>query len=262
MMEAAKDEVRDMINLDIVEPSESPYCSPVLIVKKKDNTNRFCIDFVHLIRLRFSMQNRCQIWRKYLRKTAGHKYISKLDLTKGYWQIPLTKNAKQYTAFQTPLGLLQFKVLPFSLATAQASCSKLMRKLLKGMSNIDNFVDDIIIFTSTWGHHMQVFEELLKRLRDANLTVKPSKCFIGFQNLECLGHLVGGTLIRPCPDKILAIEKAERPVTKKQVRSFLGLVGFYRYFIPNFSHIAAPLTEKVSPIKYTGMNHNREHLIH
>ena len=111
------------------------------------------------------------------------------------------------------------------------------------MSNIDNFVDDIIIFTSTWEHHMQVFEELLKRLRDANLTVKPSKCFIGFQNLECLGHLVGGTLIRPCPDKILAIEKAERPVTKKQVRSFLGLVGFCRSFIPNFSHIAAPLTE-------------------
>ena len=116
-----------------------------------------------------------------------------------------------------------------------------MRKLLKGMSNVDNFVDDIIIFTSTWEHHMQEFEELLKRLRDANLTVKPSKCSIGFQNLECLGHLVGGTLIRPCPDKILAIEKAERPVTKKQVRSFLGLVGFYISFIPNFS---AELTKK------------------
>ena len=110
-------------------------------------------------------------------KIAGHKYISKLDLTKGYWQLSLTKNAKQYTAFHTPLGLLQFKVLPFGLVTAQASCSKLMRKLLKGMSDIDNFVDDIIIFTSTWEHHMQVFKEILKRLRDANLTVKRSKCF-------------------------------------------------------------------------------------
>ena len=227
MMEAAKDEVRDMINLDIVEPSESPYCSPVLIVKKKDNTNRFCIDFCTLNKVTVfdaePMPNMVEIFTK----IAGHKYISKLDLTKGYWQIPLTKNAKQYTAFQTPLGLLQFKVLPFGLVTAQASCSKLMRKLLKGMSNIDNFVDDIIIFTSTWEHRTQVFEELLKQLRDANLTVKPSKCFIGFQNLECLGHLVGGTLIRPCPDKILAIEKAERPVTKKQVRSLLGLVGLY-----------------------------------
>ena len=167
-------------------------------------------------------------------KIAGHKYILKLDLTKGYWQIPLTKNARQYTAFQTPIGLLQFKVLPFGLVTAQASCSKLMRKLLKGMSNIFNFVDDIIIFTSAWEHHMQVFEELLKRLRDANLTVKPSKCFIGFQNLECLGYMVGGTTIRPCPDKISAIEKADRPITKTQVRSVLGLVGFYRSFIPIF----------------------------
>ena len=224
--------------MDIVEPSESPYCSPVLIVKKKDNTNRFCIDFRTLNKIKVFDAEPMPNMEEIFTKKAGHKYISKLDLTKGYWQIPLTKNAKQYTAFQTPLGLLQFKVLPFGLVTAQASCSKLMRKLLKGMSNIDNFVDDIIIFTSTWEHHMQVFEELLKRLRDANLTVKPSKCFIGFQNLECLGHLVGGTL-----DKILAIEKAERPVTKKQVRSFLGLVGFYRCFIPNFSHIVAPLTE-------------------
>ena len=112
-------------------------------------------------------------------KIAGHKYISKLDLTKGYWQIPLTKNAKQYTACQTLL-LLQFKVLTFGLVTAQASCSKLMRKLLRSMSNIDNFVHDIIIFTSTWVHHMQAFKELLKRLRDANVTVKPSKFFIGF----------------------------------------------------------------------------------
>ena len=118
-----------------------------------------------------------------------------------------------------------------------------MRKLLKGMSNIDNFVDDIIIFTSTWDYYMQVFEELLKRLRDANLTVKPSKCFIGFRNLECLCYMVGGTTIRPCPDEISAIEKADRPITKKQVRSFLGLVEFYRSFIPNFSHIAARLSE-------------------
>ena len=86
---------------------------------------------------------------------------------------------------------------------------------------------------------MQVFEELLKRLRDANLPVKPCKCFIGFQNLECLG----GATIRACRDKIFAIEKAGRLTTKKQVRSFLGLVKFYRSFIPNFSHIAAHLPE-------------------
>ena len=93
------------------------------------------------------------------------------------------------------------------------------------MSNIDNFVDDIIIFTSTWEQHLQIFKQLLMRLRDANLTVKPIKCFIGFHDLECLGHMEGGTIITPSPEKVLAIEGASRPITKKQIRSFLGFVG-------------------------------------
>ena len=83
-------------------------------------------------------------------KLAGYKFISKLDLSKGYWQIALSDHSKPYTAFQTPLGLFQFTVLPFGLVTAQAICSRLRRKLLQNLSNVDNFVDDIIIFTLTW----------------------------------------------------------------------------------------------------------------
>ena len=95
-----------------------------------------------------------------------------------------------------------------------------MRKLLKGKSNINNFVDDIIIFTSTWEQHLQVLEQLLMRLRDAYLTVKPIKCFIGFDDLEWLGQIIGGTIMKPSPEKVVAIEGASRPITKKQVRSF------------------------------------------
>ena len=203
-----------------IESLVESYCSPVLIVKKKDNSNRFSIDFRALDTE--PKPNTEEIFTT----IAGHKYISKLDLAQEYWQVPLTKNARKYTAFQTPLGLLQFKVPPFGLATAQACCSKLMRKLPKGMYNIDNFVDDIIIFTSTWEQHVQILEPLLMRLRDANLTVKPIKCFIGFHDLECLGHMVGGTIIKPRPKKVLAIEGASWPIPKKQVKSFLGLVGF------------------------------------
>ena len=101
MMEAAKDEVRDMINLDIVEPSESLYCSPVLIVKKKDNTNRFCIDFRTLNKITVFDAEPMPNIKEILTKIAGHKYISKLDLTKGYWQIPLIKNAKQHSFSNT-----------------------------------------------------------------------------------------------------------------------------------------------------------------
>ena len=148
--------------------------------------------------------------------------------------MPLTKNARKYTVFQTLLGLLQFKVLPFRYVTVQACCSKLTRKLLKGMSNIDNFVDDITIFTSIREQHLLVLEQLLMHLRDANLTVKPIKCFIGFHGLECLGHMVGGTIIKPSPEWVLAIEGISWPITKKQVRSFLGRERFYRTFIPIF----------------------------
>lgn len=141
------------------------------------------------------------------------------------------------------MGLFQFTVLPFGLVTAQAACSRLMRKLLQNLKNIDNFVDDIILFTVTWEQHLEVLRSLLRRLERANLTVKPGKCFIGFSDLECLGHVVGENVLRPCPEKVAAILNAERPQTKKQVRSFLGLIGFYRSFVPKFAEIAAPLTE-------------------
>ena len=108
-MEVAKYEVRDMINLGIVEPSENPYCSLDIIVKKKDNTSRFCIDFRTLNKVTVFDAEPMPNMEEIFTKIAGQKYISKLDLTKGYWQILLTKNAKQYTAFQTPLRLLQFK---------------------------------------------------------------------------------------------------------------------------------------------------------
>ena len=133
-----------MTDLGAVERSDSPYCSPVVSVNKKDNSNRFCIDFRVLNKITvfdaMPMPSVEQIFSKF----AGYKFISK-----GYWQIPLSEHSKKYTAFQTPLGLFQFTVLQFGLVTAQASCSRLMRKLLQNLQNVDNFVDDIIIFTLT-----------------------------------------------------------------------------------------------------------------
>lgn len=170
--------------------------------------------------------------------------MSKFDLCKGYWQLPLGETSKCITAFQTPLGLFQFKVMSFGLVNASASFNRLMRKLLDGMQSIDNFIDDVIIYTKSFQEHMQIVREFLERLRVANLTAKPSKCFIGFQSLECLGHIAGDKKnLQPVPEKVTAIKRFARPTTKKQVRSFLGLVGFYRKFIPNFSAIAAPLTD-------------------
>lgn len=243
MRETIKDEVIKMLEIGVIEPSDSEYCSNVVIVKKPDNTNRFCIDFRPLNMVTVFDCEPIPNMDEIFVKLSNCKYISRLDLTKGYWQLPLTDSAKPKTAFQTPLGLFHFKTMPFGLVCASASFSRLMRKLLFGMSDIDNFIDDIFIYTETFLRHLQVLAELFLRLRQAHLTVKPSKCCFAFRSAQCLGHIVGDNHLEPLPDKLKAVQEAERPVTKKQVRSFLGLVGFYMRFIPNYAMVAAPLTD-------------------
>ena len=133
--------------------------------------------------------------------------------------------------------------MPFGLVNAGAVLSRLMRKLLENMENLDNFIDDILIFTMTWPEYKEVLRELCHRLKDAGLTAKPSKCFIGYESLECLGHVLGHDRLQPHPNKVKAIAEAARPLTKRQVKSFIGLIGYYRQFIPNFDVLAAPLTD-------------------
>ncbi|XP_062599512.1 uncharacterized protein LOC134261046 [Saccostrea cucullata] len=252
MREIADKEVDKMLELNVIEPSESPFSSPVVLVKKKDDTFRFCVDFRAINACsQFDaepMPNADDIFSKF----ANYKVFSRIDLSKGYWQVPLTSSAKPKTAFQTSKGLFQFRVMPFGLVTAPATFSRLMRKLLYGMSNIDNFIDDIIVFTEDLDQHLEVLHELFTRLRNANLTAKPSKCAVGYKSLECLGHIVGENQLKPNPDKVRAIQEAPAPSTKRQLRSFLGLLSFYRKFIPNFSSVALPLTDltkKGSPNK-------------
>lgn len=243
MLETVNKEVDKMIDLDVIERSDSPYSAPFVIVKKKDSSNRFCIDFRVLNGITvFDAETMCNI-EEMFSKLSGYKYISKIDLTKGYWQIALTDSAKPKTAFQTPKGLYQFKVLPFGLVNSGATFVRCMRKVLEGLDNVDNFVDDIIAYTHTFEHHLEVLNSVFTRLASANLTARPSKCYLAFTSLECLGHVIGTDRLSPNPDKIEAIKNAPRPTTKKQVRSFLGLAEFYRKFVPHFSHLASPLTD-------------------
>ena len=133
--------------------------------------------------------------------------------------------------------------MPFSLVNAGASFCRLIRIVLQGLRNVDSFVDDMWIFTETWKKYLKSIQATLNRLWTAKLTAKPSKCKIGYSKIECLGHNIKDHTSRPKDDKIQAVKDAQRPITKKQVQGFLGLAGFYRKFIPNFSEIAAPLTD-------------------
>lgn len=144
------EEVRKMLEAGIIEPSDSPYSSPIVIEKKKDDTNRFCLDFRAINKITVFDAEIIPNADDIFVKLAGCKYVSKFNLAKGYWQLSLDDSSKKITAFQTPLGLYQFTVMPFGLVNASASCSRLMQKLLEGMQCVDNFIDDVIIYTSTF----------------------------------------------------------------------------------------------------------------
>ena len=133
--------------------------------------------------------------------------------------------------------------MPFGLVNSGATFCRLMRIILSNLPNVDSFVDDMWIFTETWRDHMTSLRQVLDRLRSGKLTAKPSKCMIGYDSIECLSHNIVGQRVRPQEDKIQAIRDVPRPSTKRQIKSFLGLAGFYRRFIPNFSSIASPLTD-------------------
>ena len=242
--ETVKQEIDAMMKLGVIEKSESAYASPIVLVHKPDGKVRFCIDYRKLNAITVFDPEPIPNVEDLLGQISDGKFFTKLDLAKGYWQIPVMKEDREKTAFVTSEGgLFQFTVLPFGLVNAPAVFSRMMRKLLEGINHVVNYIDDILIFTDTFEQHIETVGKVLKRLREVGLTARPSKCCVAYKSLEFLGHVVSEGIIRPVPEKVDAILAAQRPCTKKEVRSFLGLVGYYRKFIPNFSAIAAPLSD-------------------
>lgn len=200
------EEINQMLAVGIIEPSRSEWCHPVVLVPKKDNSMRFCIDFRYLnANSKFDSYPTPRI-DDLVERLGKAKYLTTIDLCKGYWQVPLTKRSRELTAFRTPLGLFQFTVMPFGLHGAPATFQRLMDQ-------------------------------------SAGLTINPAKCAFAKSETEYLGYVIGNGVVKPQVKKIEALESCGLPKTRKELRGFLGMAGFHQRFIPHFSTRAAPLTD-------------------
>ena len=239
-----REQIEEMMEQDVIRPSTSPWASPVVMVKKKDGTMRFCVDYRKLNAVTEKDAMPLPRIDDTLESLNGARYFSTLDLKSGYWQVPIREEDKKKTAFCTSSGrLYEFNRLPFRLCNAPATFSRLMDHVLTGLSweICLYYLDDIIVFSASWEDHLQRLEQVFERLMEAGLTLGASKCKLAARKVEFLGHVVSEEGLQPNPRLLDSIRKIKRPTTVKEVRSFLGLVGYYRRFVRNFSEIATPL---------------------
>jgi hypothetical protein len=244
-MKTVDKEAQEMMDMGVIEPSVSPYNSPIVLTQKRDGSVRFCVDYRKLNRVTEFDSEPIPDSEQIFARIQHARYFSKLDLTKGYWQVPMKESDRPKTSFSTSAGHFQWTKMPFGLKTASAVFTRCVRKLLAplGRDDVEFFMDDILIATKTWEQHLEALQAVLARLEEVGLTAKPSKCHLGFREIDYLGHRIGQSKITPDEDKTEKIRNAERPRTKKEVRSFLGLVGYYRKFVDNFARVSASLSD-------------------
>lgn len=238
-------QVKDMLHNGIIQPSSSPFASPVILVKKKDGSWRFCVDYRHLNALTIKNKYPLPIVDELLDELHGAIYFSKLDMKFGYHQIRLKVADEHKTTFKTHSGHWEFKVMPFGLtnapATFQAAMNTLFESLLRKTVLI--FMDDILFFSKTLEDHKKHLQEVFDILKSNNLYLKQSKCSFAKAKIEYLGHVISRAGVATTPDKIEAVREWEPPLDAKQLRSFLGLAGYYRKFIKDYGLISKPLTD-------------------
>jgi hypothetical protein len=237
-------EIDELLKAGIIEKSESPWAAPILVVPKPDGSGRLCTDFRKLNALTVPDPFPMPRVEVLIDRVGKAKFMTKLDMTKAYWQVPLHEDSIPLTGFVTPRGHYQWRYLCFGLRNAPATFSRLIDKVLQGLNEFcDAYLDDVIIFSGSWGDHMSHLEQVLRRIDDARLTLNLSKCVFANAEIDFLGHHIGLNAVQPRAHKVEVLLKFPRPVNKKQVQSFLGVAGYYRRYLPHYSEIARPLNE-------------------
>ena len=255
-----RQEIETLEKSGVIERSLSRWASPVIVVPKKSAPDepprrRLCVDYRKVNALQPEVKRTDKgtgCLSLYLlpkidemfSKLGGATIFSTIDLQSGYYHIGLTRESRAKSAFVVPMGKWQFKRTPFGLSQAPAYFQLLIDKVLMGCSSFAmGYLDDIIIFSKTEEEHLQHLEEIFVRLRKFGLKMKREKCSFFKKHIQYLGHLVSEKGFKPLPEKLESIRKMPAPRTAKEVKQFLGLIGYYRKFVPRFADISRPLTK-------------------
>ena len=258
--EIMKKEIDMMIEKDIITESKSDWSAPVVLVKKKDGTVRFCIDYRKLNNVTRKEVYPIPRIEDTLQSLANMKYFTTLDFASGYWQLQVAEKDRHKTAFHTIYGCFEFKRMPFGLCNAPYTFQRHMDGLLKHLkwNKCLVYLDDIIIFSKTFDDHLRDIREVFEIIRKANMKLKLKKCEFAFDKIRYLGHYISSKGIEVDPSKLDAIRRIAIPRTSKEVKSFLGLCSYYRRFIRGFSNLSYPLIQLTKLKKFQWNNEAAE----
>ena len=240
-------EIQRMLQLKVIRPSSSSWASPVVLIKKKSGELRFAIDFRAVNAITKQAAAILPRMDDLLDDFAGCNLYSALDMSRGFWQLPMDPETADRTGFCSCAGHFQFNCLPFGLVNAPQQFSQIMDIVFGGInSQLDHFahwyIDDLAISSKTLDQHVEHLNKVAQRLRWSGLMLKPSKAQFMVKEVEYLGHLVNEEGVQPLPRKLEALRKFPTPTTPQEIKRFLGMCSFYRKWVPRFSTLAGPMT--------------------
>ena len=244
MIEEVRDHLQNMVEAGVIQTSSSPYASAALFVRKPNGELRFVTDYRRLNQNTITDSHYLPRIDDTFDRLAGASWFSTVDLKSGYWQLDMHPDDRHYTAFTAGcLGFYEWLRLPMGLVNSAATFQRVMERVM-GSLNLQTcllYLDDIIIFSDTWENHIQRLDQVLSRLEEAGLKLKPSKCCLFQREIKYLGHILSEDGIATDPTKIEKVQNWPIPTERHQLHRFLAFCGYYRRFIQNFSKLAFPL---------------------
>ena len=246
--EQVREHIQGLLEGGVIRPSTSPYASPIVLVQKKSGELRMCVDYRQLnAKTRRDAYPLPRI-EETLDALGGARYFSTLDLASGYNQVPVAEGDRAKTAFCTPFGLFEYNRMPFGLCNAPGTFQRLMERIFGDQSfqTLLLYLDDVVVYASTFEQHLQRLELVFGRLRAHNLKLKLAKCQFFAREVRYLGHIISARGVATDPEKTRAVAEWPRPRTAKDLRSFLGFASYYRRFVPQFATYAGPLHQAVA----------------